>query len=100
MWMQDAVPHYRTALIGKYLNGAPALSPRPTGWTTWRQLLSDQSQYGFQVNDGTTPVSPSVSQMDYLEAEAEAFPSMEVSTVEFPWTPEWRATRVQRSRFI
>jgi N-acetylglucosamine-6-sulfatase len=75
-WVQDA--GYRTALIGKYLNGAPAMTPAPAGWTTWRQLLGDADpnayeREGYSVHDGTTTTQPDGPELDYLRDEVTAF---------------------------
>ena len=45
-WLQDA--GYRTALIGKYLNGYPdpySLPYRPPGWDFWRVNVGSQASY-------------------------------------------------------
>jgi N-acetylglucosamine-6-sulfatase len=82
-WMKDA--GYRTALIGKYLNGQGALTPRPAGWDVWRQLVDDASttyeEYGFRVHDGVTTTSPDGAATDYLETESLSFINEESS----PW---------------
>jgi N-acetylglucosamine-6-sulfatase len=75
-WVQDA--GYRTGLIGKYLNGAPAMTPAPAGWTTWRQLLGDTDpnayeRVGYRVHDGTTTTQPDGPELDYLRDEVTAF---------------------------
>ena len=75
-WVQEA--GYRTALIGKYLNGAPVMRPKPAGWTVWRQLLGDADpaayeRVGYSVNDGTRTTQPSAPEVDYLRDEAVAF---------------------------
>jgi arylsulfatase A-like enzyme len=72
-WLQSA--GYRTGLVGKYLNGAPAMIPKPAGWDTWRQLVdpTDQAAFGYEVCDGTNVAAPGAFQVDYLRAEALAF---------------------------
>jgi arylsulfatase A-like enzyme len=72
-WLQDA--GYRTGLIGKYLNGAPAMNPKPAGWTTWRQLTGagEYGGFGYEVCDGATTTAPEQFQMDYLLDEALSF---------------------------
>jgi arylsulfatase A-like enzyme len=72
-WVQAA--GYRTGLIGKYLNGAPGMIPKPTGWDTWRQLVEPNmyNALGYDVYDGTTKSNPTAFQMDYLESETLAF---------------------------
>ncbi len=43
-WFQAA--GYRTALLGKYLNGYHSLSPEiPPGWDEWRVLVSDTNNF-------------------------------------------------------
>jgi N-acetylglucosamine-6-sulfatase len=66
---------YRTGLVGKYLNGAPAMIPQPNGWDTWRQLTETTGYGGFdyEVCDGTTLTTPTPFQMDYLREEAKTF---------------------------
>jgi arylsulfatase A-like enzyme len=89
---------YRTGLIGKYLNGAPALIPQPEGWDTWRQLI-DPSAYdalGYEICDGSTTITPAAFQMDYLRDEALAFVSgsspwfllLAPSSPHFPFSPD------------
>ena len=75
-WVQDA--GYRTALIGKYLNGAPAQTPKPAGWTVWRQLVGDTDpnayeRLGYRVCDGATTTQPKAPEIDYLRDETIAF---------------------------
>ncbi len=55
VWMRRA--KYRTAMVGKYLNGygVPPFSPRevPKGWTQWDALTggTEQHRYGFKLNE-------------------------------------------------
>lgn len=75
-WVQEA--GYRTALIGKYLNGAPAMTPKPRGWTTWRQLIGDADpnsyrRLGFSVHDGSRTTQPEAPETEYLRDEVIAF---------------------------
>jgi N-acetylglucosamine-6-sulfatase len=55
VWMRRA--KYRTAMVGKYLNGYGVLpfSPRevPKGWTQWYGLTggTEQHRYGFKLNE-------------------------------------------------
>lgn len=74
-WVQAA--GYRTGLIGKYLNGAPAMTPKPDGWDIWRQLVdpTDIDALGYQVCDGVTTTTPTDFQIDYLRNEALGFVS-------------------------
>jgi arylsulfatase A-like enzyme len=72
-WVHDV--GYRTGLIGKYLNGAPAMIPAPVGWDTWLQLVDplDVNALGYSVCDGTGTSSPPEFQMDYLREQTLAF---------------------------
>lgn len=98
-WVQDA--GYRTALIGKYLNGAPAQTPAPTGWTTWRQVLGDSDtesydRLGYSVHDGTTTTQPPAPQTAYLRDEVIEFVAgpepwfcmMTPTSPHYPFEPE------------
>jgi N-acetylglucosamine-6-sulfatase len=53
VWLKRA--KYRTAMVGKYLNGYGVLNPRevPPGWRQWFALTggTEQKRYGFKVND-------------------------------------------------
>jgi N-acetylglucosamine-6-sulfatase len=55
VWLRRA--KYRTAMVGKYLNGygVPPFSPRevPKGWTQWYALTAgtEQHRYGFKLNE-------------------------------------------------
>jgi N-acetylglucosamine-6-sulfatase len=55
VWLRKA--KYRTAMVGKYLNGygVPPFSPReiPQGWTQWDALTAgtEQHRYGFKLNE-------------------------------------------------
>jgi N-acetylglucosamine-6-sulfatase len=55
VWLRRA--KYRTAMVGKYLNGygVPPFSPRevPKGWTQWYALTggTEQHRYGFKLNE-------------------------------------------------
>jgi N-acetylglucosamine-6-sulfatase len=52
-WLSQA--KYRTAMVGKYLNGYGVVRPReiPPGWTEWFGLTggTEQKRYGFQLNE-------------------------------------------------
>ena len=97
--VQDA--GYRTGLIGKYLNGAPAMSPAPAGWTTWRQLLvesasEDYRRLGYEVHDGTETTRPDAPEVEYLRDEVISFVAgsepwfclMTPTSPHFPFEPE------------
>ena len=52
-WLSRA--KYRTAMVGKYLNGYGIARPReiPPGWTEWFGLTggTEQKRYGFRLNE-------------------------------------------------
>jgi N-acetylglucosamine-6-sulfatase len=53
VWLKRA--KYRTAMVGKYLNGYGITDPRliPQGWTQWDALTggTEQHRYGFKLNE-------------------------------------------------
>ena len=53
VWLKRA--KYRTAMVGKYLNGYGAVDPRqvPPGWKQWFGLTggTEQKRYGFKLNE-------------------------------------------------
>ena len=53
VWLKRA--KYRTALVGKYLNGYGVVDPRqvPPGWRQWYGLTggTEQKRYGFKLNE-------------------------------------------------
>jgi N-acetylglucosamine-6-sulfatase len=53
VWLRRA--KYRTAMVGKYLNGYGVVDPRhiPKGWTQWYGLTggTEQHRYGFKLNE-------------------------------------------------
>ena len=53
VWLRRA--KYRTAMVGKYLNGYGLVNPRevPKGWTQWYGLTggTEQHRYGFKLNE-------------------------------------------------
>jgi N-acetylglucosamine-6-sulfatase len=53
VWLRRA--KYRTAMVGKYLNGYGIANPReiPKGWTQWYALTggTEQHRYGFKLNE-------------------------------------------------
>ena len=53
VWLKRA--KYRTAMVGKYLNGYGVLNPReiPPGWKQWFGLTggTEQKRYGFSLNE-------------------------------------------------
>ena len=68
-WLQDA--GYRTALVGKYLNGYPHTAPAnyiPPGWTEWFSPNggSPYTQFDYQLNENGQTVSYGHTDADYL----------------------------------
>ena len=53
VWLKRA--KYRTAMVGKYLNGYGVVDPRqvPQGWRQWYGLTggTEQKRYGFKINE-------------------------------------------------
>ena len=53
VWLKRA--KYRTAMVGKYLNGYGVVDPRqvPPGWKEWFGLTggTEQKRYGFKLNE-------------------------------------------------
>jgi N-acetylglucosamine-6-sulfatase len=53
VWLNHA--RYRTAMVGKYLNGYGTFNPReiPPGWRQWFALTggTEQKRYGFKLNE-------------------------------------------------
>jgi N-acetylglucosamine-6-sulfatase len=53
VWLRRA--KYRTAMVGKYLNGYGVVNPRevPPGWSQWYGLTggTEQHRYGFKLNE-------------------------------------------------
>lgn len=66
-WLQDT--GYRTALLGKYLNGYNLISPYiPPGWTEWHAFVRDSSPepyYNYQINHNGTIQSYGSAPQDY-----------------------------------
>jgi N-acetylglucosamine-6-sulfatase len=71
-WLDDA--GYRTALIGKYLNGYPG-SYVPPGWDRWVAFRSaGYYRYGFDVGGEDFPVTDRTTySTDFLRQEAVSF---------------------------
>lgn len=69
-WLQSA--GYRTALIGKYLNGYPETAPSrtyiPPGWTEWYGTSGGTPTKGFNytLNENGTEVSYGEADADYM----------------------------------
>jgi N-acetylglucosamine-6-sulfatase len=58
---------YRTALIGKYLNGYPAADPTyvPPGWDEWYAESGGGGYYGYKLNENGQVVQYGSSAEDY-----------------------------------
>jgi arylsulfatase A-like enzyme len=48
-WLQSA--GYKTALIGKYMNGYDNPSHIPAGWSRWFGMFGGQSYYDYRISD-------------------------------------------------
>ena len=76
VWLQDS--GYRTALVGKYLNGYEDRLRAPPGWSEWYAAIGDdQDVYRYQLSENGTPVSygshPSDFKQDVLTRKAVDF---------------------------
>ena len=57
---------YRTALIGKYLNGYPARAGVEPGWDEWFVTLGDaRAEYDYVMDDNGRPVTFGSAPQDY-----------------------------------
>jgi arylsulfatase A-like enzyme len=69
VWLQNA--GYRTALIGKYLNGYPGAAPSetyiPAGWTRWFSPNGGNpyTEYNYDLNENGTTVHYAGTPEDY-----------------------------------
>jgi arylsulfatase A-like enzyme len=71
VWLQAA--GYHTGIIGKYFTAREGASS-PPGWDVRRQLAGEsQEQYGYEVWDGATTLTPETDQTGYLHEEVVAF---------------------------
>jgi N-acetylglucosamine-6-sulfatase len=64
VWLQDA--GYRTALVGKYLNGYYMDPVEPPGWTEWDGLIGAKI-YDYDVNENGTVVHYGTARRDYKQ---------------------------------
>ena len=65
-WLQAA--GYRTAMIGKYLNGYDSTSTVEPGWSVWNALVDTTEQdqyYGYRLNTNGHTTSFGTSPEDY-----------------------------------
>jgi arylsulfatase A-like enzyme len=73
-WLQAA--GYKTALIGKYINGYNAAAGVPPGWNEW-QGKSGSGYYNYTINNNGTLEHYGANEADYstdvLAGKAEAF---------------------------
>jgi N-acetylglucosamine-6-sulfatase len=92
-WLQAA--GYRTALIGKYLNGYPNGAPSktyiPPGWTRWFSPNGGNpySEYNYDLNENGQTVSYGNAPADYLVdvISQKAATFIENTTANFPNKP-------------
>jgi len=57
---------YRTAMMGKYLNGYDVHGPVPAGWTEWDATDAGYREYGYTLNQNGTLVPHGHAPGDYL----------------------------------
>lgn len=64
-WLKSA--GYRTALVGKYLNGYPfsGKPPIPPGWDYWIAFHDGQDYYNYELNENGTVKSYGSAAQDY-----------------------------------
>jgi arylsulfatase A-like enzyme len=66
-WLQTA--GYRTALMGKYLNGYPGTAGNtyvPPGWDEWHALVGGARYFDYRLNENGRVVSYGSAARDYL----------------------------------
>jgi len=56
---------YRTAMIGKYLNGYSGTTNKPSGWDRWFAHTGTLNYYNYQINDNGTVRRFGSSNADY-----------------------------------
>src|SRR5262249_39596172 len=68
VWLNNA--RYRTAMVGKYVNGYGVVNPReiPPGWRQWYALTAntDQRRYGYKLNQNGNVVRYGHKGKDYV----------------------------------
>src|SRR5215216_2532795 len=59
---------YRTAFMGKYLNGYPAGHPSyvPPGWDEWYGKIEEQDLYNYHINENGEEVSYGTNPEDFF----------------------------------
>jgi N-acetylglucosamine-6-sulfatase len=78
-WLHDA--GYRTALIGKYLNGYSGISPAiPPGWDNFEALVSGGPYYNYSLNRNGTLVSYGATTAEYSTDVYAALASQFINT--------------------
>jgi N-acetylglucosamine-6-sulfatase len=69
VWLRRA--KYRTAMVGKYLNGYGIADPRqvPQGWKQWYALTggTEQHRYGFKLNENGKVFHYGRKQSNYID---------------------------------
>jgi N-acetylglucosamine-6-sulfatase len=74
VWLRHA--KYRTAMVGKYLNGYGVLYPReiPPGWTQWFALTggTEQKRYAYNMNENGKLVYYPRKQRNYIDYTLDA----------------------------
>lgn len=66
VWLSNG--GYRTALVGKYLNGYPGTAPKnyiPPGWSDWRSIIFREKYYDYKLNENGAIVPYSTAPTDY-----------------------------------
>ena len=78
-WLDDA--GYRTAYIGKYLNGYGCDGRRPRGWDDWRALCGERVQrpYGYSIRDGDAVETHGEAESDF---QTDVLAELAVETIE------------------
>ena len=111
-WLKDA--GYRTALLGKYLNGYPDTAPSdtyvPPGWTEWMSPISGdphggfdyvmnhngkKEHYGTKESDYLTDVL-SAESANFIRRSVQQFPNQPFFLYVAPYTPHTPATPAPR----
>jgi N-acetylglucosamine-6-sulfatase len=85
VWLRRA--KYRTAMVGKYLNGYGVVNPRevPQGWTQWYALTggTEQHRYNFKLNENGKVRRYGRSPANYIDYVLDS----KVNAVLKQWTP-------------
>ncbi len=63
-WLQEA--GYRTALMGKYLNGYPQTTYVPPGWDEWYGVAGGVNFFNYRLNENGSLVFYGTQPEDYL----------------------------------